>query len=173
LTKLSADLQDSVTTTIDEWWPGAINYTALAMEQLGSETHIYIAYINYINNIAALKLACSTDDGATFSTFNVDDLASEFGSYPSIAVSGEGVFISYFDKPNGILKLARSEDQGRTWQISTVDQDLAQIDDDAAIYFKGYSSIAAKGDRIFISYYDANNSSLKLAKSSDRGYSWE
>lgn len=136
-----------------------------------SGSNIYISYCDYrdpsnpINS--RLKFIKSTDNGATWPVGNIKivDNADNVGRNTSIAVSGNNVYISYYDQPNGSLKFAKSIDGGTNWGTSII-EDFPNTN-------TGYdTSIAISGVNVFISYYYAGAGKLKYAKSIDSGTNW-
>ncbi len=89
----------------------------------------------------------------------------------SLAVKGNDVYIAYthaIDTSDWtcVLKFARSEDDGSTWN------DPITIDSDGEI--GGFVSIAADSEgSLYISYWEHASKRLKLAKSTDYGAGWE
>jgi|GEM_PF-1807131 len=86
------------------------------------------------------------------------------GAYTSIAEQGTNIYISYYDITHGVLKLAKSEDKGISWDIQIVD---------SGSMVGRYSSIVVEDSKIYISYYDENNHDLKFARSADDGETWK
>jgi hypothetical protein len=112
-----------------------------------------------------LKVArCNDPDckGGDDAFYTVDGAAG-VGKYNSIAIGADGhPVISYYDVANGDLKVARCNDfdcAGGDEQLSTVDSagDVGQ-----------YTSIAIGADgNPVVSYYDATNGDLKVARCND------
>lgn len=116
--------------------------------------NVYIAY--YHAKTSLLKLAKSTDSGASFPT--LVSIESD-GTYPSLAVYHDGgtgediIYISYYDSINGNLKLAKSIDSGATFSTEI-------LDSEASVGL--HTSIALdSGNHPHISYYDSLNRNLK------------
>jgi len=57
----------------------------------------------------------STDDGATWTRVQVSDVAASSGPDPAVAVDEEGNVYYTWVHPGGLLYVAVSRDQGRTW----------------------------------------------------------
>ncbi len=169
-TRMSNAMDDPVSITVDEIsdddYKGR-GYTSLALAKAGSNTHVYLAYYDQFNGNQDLKFANSINNGASFSNKTIDSSSEDVGRYPSIATSGGRIYISYYDQDKGLLKFAVSEDQGTTWQTKIVDEDSSPDD------IGQFSSLAADGDKVYISYYDASNGNLKFAKSLDGGNTWD
>jgi len=125
---------------------------------------VYIAYHYF--GYHDLKFARSDDCGAAWSWIITVDEDDSVGRYSSIAIDGAIVYISYYDATNGNLKFTRSINEGTTWG------DTFQRTIDSAGDVGQYTSIAADGDNIYISYFDVTNGILKLAKSTDGGETW-
>ena len=132
-----------------------------------SESNVYISYYDPDNG--DLKIAKSIDGGETWSTEDIKTVQAEgdVGRYNSVAVSGNDVYISFYDETNRDLKFAKSIDSGTTWptdNIKTVQ---------SAGWVGAQNSIAVSGSDIYISYQDAtSNYKLKFAKSTDGGVTW-
>jgi hypothetical protein len=96
----------------------------------------------------------------------VVDSAGWVGKHTSLAVSGNEVYISYFDETNSDLKFAKSTDGGTTWpsgNIKTVD---------SSGIVGSCTSLAVSGNEVYIGYLDSTNYNLKFAKSTDGGATW-
>src|SRR3989344_5116507 len=120
-------------------------------------SNVYISYRDVTNT--NLKFAKSTDGGATWppADIKIVDAPGNIGVYPSIAVSGSNIYISYRDNTNLNLKFAKSTDGGATWNTKTIDS-LGNTGN--------YTSIAAPdANNIYISYRDSTNGDLKFVKS--------
>ncbi len=115
----------------------------------------------------SLKFAKSTDRGKTWAPDNIRVIEGpecSLGMYTSMAVQGNNIYISYAGKK--VLKCAISRDRGATW----LPKDIRIIDRSDKRRQIGFTSIAAQGNDIFISY--AHSGSLKLAQSKDGGKTW-
>jgi len=165
---------------------GVSNHTSMAV--VGNKT--YIAY--YKDN--ELHFAYSTDGGATWNTEIVDNSVADVGQYPSIAaysdrgLTGAGIadnfddiYICYYDAStnNGNLKFAKlhadinssSSHDVNDWFLGIVDNNVNNVGQ--------YSSISVLfepgndgADRIYASYNDATDTSLKFAYSTNGGVTW-
>jgi|GEM_PF-3514085 len=129
-----------------------------------------------------LKAARSTDGGATWASVSVDT-AGDVGQFTSMAVA-QGLttttlYLAYYDATtnNGALKLAKSTDQGQTWPTVTQVDDGAAASNNVGQYaaitvVPKATSVAGDQDDLFISYYDATNGDLWMAKSTNEGSTW-
>ena len=151
-------------------------YTSIAaVEGLVADT-IYAAYYN--KTTLALRFARSAG-GGVWETKDIDGTAyPEYGgrTYPSLAVEGENVFVSYSQYYGGSpvpmkkLRFATSPDKGDTWDLHVVDDDL---EIDFTYHFEGIpNALASAGGSLYIAYYDRINGSLKFARSTDGGATW-
>jgi hypothetical protein len=107
-----------------------------------------------------LKLARSTDGGASWTISNLDT-ASSSGRFSSMRTAGNSVYVSYSVGSSG-LRFARSDDAGATWPVKN------------SVVSSGntwYSSLAVDGSDVYISYYNGS-SGLTVAKSIDNGATW-
>lgn len=95
------------------------------------------------------------------------DATGNVGQYTSIDASGDYVFIAYYDVGNNDLKFAYSYDGGYSWISKTVDSagDVGQYCS-LDCYYSGTTYY------LYVSYYDATNGNLKLAKSTNYGANW-
>jgi hypothetical protein len=94
--------------------PGGF-YNAIAAQG----ANVYITYkAEDIEGYAWLKIAKSTDSGATWPAENIKHVESAYytdGSYNSLAVAGNNVYISYISWYDNSLWFAKSIDGGLTW----------------------------------------------------------
>jgi hypothetical protein len=107
-----------------------------------------------------LKLARSTDGGASWTVSNLDTSSSS-GRFSSMKTSGNSVYVSYAVGSSG-LRFARSDDAGATWPVKK------------SVATSGntwYTSIAVDGSNVYIIYYNGS-SGLTIAKSTDNGATW-
>lgn len=137
---------------------------------------IYSCYIQ--SGSGNLMLARSEDKGASWRHGIID----YGGNFASLSVDGDKVYVSYIDQVWKTLKFASSNDSGQTWLIREVDISIKSdpatrpvnvdptqpyVPDD----FK-YTAMERSGDSFFIAYHDRVHSSLRLARSDDRGEHW-
>ncbi len=134
---------------------------------------VYISYYDGSNQ--QLKFAHSSDGGDTWIRKDIRTVDPErgTGTFNSIAVSGNRVYISYTNKKENELRFAASADNGKTWEPA----DIRLVDGSAVSKGGRYTSIASEGSNIYISYNGAYHGkgmgkSLKVAKSTDRGRTW-
>jgi hypothetical protein len=175
--KLVSQNHDNINTP-NPWISGTADNSANNVGQYPSITSDgKMAY--YDATSGDLKFVYAYKQGADptmyrFSSPVAIDTSGNVGQYTSIASSSDGltVYISYYDVTNAHLKFIRGTGAatGTTppyaWTWSTP----ATVDASASV--GTYSSIEADGNNIYISYFDAANNSLKLAKSLDGGVTW-
>lgn len=87
----------------------------------------------------------------------------DVGRYPSIAVSDNNIYLSYYDNETIALKFAKSTDEGYTWSASNI----KTVASDAVLS----PVIKADGQYIYIAYASMDRN-LKFAMSNDYGNSW-
>lgn len=165
-TKAPDTLSDPVNVLVDQ--VGAVyqgrGYTTSAVRQADNKTYVYIAYFDQSEANLDLKFGLSENAGNNFSLSTIDSTSDVIGKYPSMAISGDTIFIAYYDESNGYLKLARSSNHGSSWDISTVDNSTDSVG--------RFTSLAVDAPKVYISYYDETNKDLKFAKSIDGGNTW-
>jgi hypothetical protein len=136
--------------------------------------YAYVAY--YVSSTGDLKFVRAGRGGTvdntaiTFSTVRTVESAGNVGQYCSIASADGAVFyISYYDATNADLKVAKSINSGTSWTLQTVDSS-----GDVGKYtsIKVVPGATTSADIVYVSYYDATNGDLKLAKSLDGGATW-
>jgi hypothetical protein len=165
LTQISSLLPNPLTVLVDQIGvQGDKGYTTSVVRQVGSNTHVYIAYYDQSEGNLDLKFAKSQNNGDTFFLSTIDSTSEGVGKYPSMAIHDDSIYICYYDETNGNLKLARSSDSGGNWDIKTVDNSTDDVGQ--------FASLAVDGQNVYISYYDATNKDLKFAKSIDGGDTW-
>ena len=126
-----------------------------------------------------LMLARSENNGASWHYSTIDF----GGTFASLEVDGDNVHVSYLDQCWKTLKFASSSNRGDTWQIKEVDNTLKSDPttretngDTSQPYVPDdfeYTAMARSGDSFFVAYHDRVHSTLRLARSSDRGVNWE
>jgi hypothetical protein len=165
-TKVPDTLSDPVNVLVDQI--GAVyqgrGYTTSAVRQQNDKAYVYIAYFDQSEGNLDLKFGLSENAGDNFSLSSIDSTSDVIGKYPSMAISGDTIFIAYHDESNGNLKLAKSSNHGSNWDISTVDNSTDSVG--------RFASLAVDGSKVYISYYDETNKDLKFAKSIDGGSTW-
>jgi hypothetical protein len=137
------------------------------MARFGSSS-FFIAYQDRVHK--SLKLARSLDNGTTWSCMTLDASDGNDGDSPSIAVAGTYIYISY----NGVkgqgptaidsVYMMVSTNSGATWT-----KRLVASSSFASGY---YTSVAASGAQVFVSYFNALDRTLKFAKSINYGTTW-
>ena len=124
-----------------------------------SGTNVYIAYTYVVDEsdwACKLKVASSTDEGATWSSGPVESGGVIGETVSLIAGSGGTLHLSFSMKRSQGLKLASSTDAGATWTVSTVD---------STAYFEWDSSLAVDyAGTLYLSYFDSDNEALKFAR---------
>jgi hypothetical protein len=155
-------------------WPTII--TVDSADDSGEDSSLAVAgsnvYICYLHTIASgisgeLKFAKSLDGGDSWLAENmkiVDTSLSPTSAECSIAVEQSTVYIAY--TWSGQIMAARSIDGGATWPA----ENRSAID--GVGLGSGYTSIAAVGDNVYLSYYAYSYGNLKFAKSTNRGVNW-
>ena len=134
-----------------------------SMKLINSGNTIYLSYCDATNH--AIKLAKSTDGGATWPAANIKTVAPTgsnvgfgFLRWPWRTASASPIL----DSTNYDLKVARSTDGGVSWPAVTVD----------STGVVGFSpSLAVNGGNVYVSYADGSGN-LKFAKSTDYGATW-
>lgn len=129
-------------------------FASLKVNETTAVTSYYDARTRQLN-----LLTCHITD-----TFCADpnivflDTDGDVGSYSSLALQGDLVFVSYYDASLGDLKILKCQLNNLACdsiQIATVDSvgDVGQ-----------FSSLAVSGNTALISYYDASTFQVKLAQ---------
>jgi hypothetical protein len=144
--------------------PDDFKYTAMAR----TGTSFFIAYQDRAHS--SLRLARSDNNGATWACTTLDDTHDFDGDSPAITIDGTNIYISYagvtghgLSAKDGVYMMV-SRNSGTTWTRHVVA---------AAAYASGYyTSVAAAGARVYVSYFNAQDRTLKVAKSSNYGSSW-
>jgi hypothetical protein len=62
---------------------------------IGSDGTLYVVWTNYTGGHGVVKLATSTNNGASWSTSTAASVASRSAFYPAVAVNGSNVFIGF------------------------------------------------------------------------------
>jgi len=131
-----------------------------------SGSNVYVCHQEYLGGPGAIGFAKSTDGGDTWPSENIVQVAYDHDGlrFPSMAVSGSNVYICYLRESGNELKVARSVDDGETWDP----EDILTVD----LYDGGQnqSCIAASGSEVYLSYIKSGN--LTFAKSEDYGATW-
>ncbi len=116
-----------------------------AYYNIGAATdYVYIAY--YDSTTQDLKIATSTDAGATFTHVTIDS-TGDVGRYASLALDGgHNPRIAYYDATNRRLKLAYWDEVTEVWRTRVID---------SATSVGEYASLAVASDgSLHIGYYD-------------------
>lgn len=80
------------------------------------DTTVYVSYYNSSDTNLMMALSSNNGEAGTWTPQAVDNSSFDVGSYSSLAVSENFVYISFVDTMNGELWLARSSDYGITWK---------------------------------------------------------
>lgn len=102
-----------------------------------------------------LKYATNRSGAWVLSTIDSSEVG--VGSYNSLAIRNDRLYVSYYDGHNGDLKFATKALSDSSWQTQSIDTtgDIGQ-----------YVSVAVDGSgKVHISYYDVTNQALKYAHS--------
>jgi len=159
-------------------------YSSIALVN-ASPNRLYIAY--YDTTYGAVNVSHSHDNATSWTHVQVDNGGSNtpgtsnVGEYCSIAAvadrstdgddTGDDLYICYYDVTNTNLKFARSNDGGTTWSSRTIDSASVNAGQYARIAVVPASDSYAN-DRIYVVYYNAVSSTIKVLKSIDGGTSW-
>ncbi|MFC1611234.1 cadherin-like domain-containing protein [Myxococcota bacterium] len=166
----SADYGDTwVTNTVDS--PGDVGrHTSIALK--GSS--VFVSYFDATNS--AIKFARSIDYGVTipWNLVTTADAGPVTGSHTAVTADcgtcGLSGYIAYYDDGGGDLKLARSDNNGAAW-TSLLNIDTAgDVGARPAITVTG--TVPTDPKDLYVSYYDATATALKLARSNDSGDHW-
>jgi hypothetical protein len=137
-----------------------------------SGSSVYLVYQRLTDR--SLRLASSTDKGAAWSFAVLDAGGVNAWVWPSVAVSGSKVHVSYYTDwgsyyyLHGSLAYIRSDDGAATWTgVNLLDWE----------YSGRFSAIAAQGSNVYIGYADnyfleTDSSNLLFLKSNNGGVSW-
>ena len=109
-----------------------------------------------------LRIARSDDRGSSW-TRTLADPDTNRGSEPSIAVSGDRLFVAHKDTGASDLIFTRSLNGGQSWE-SFIVESTGNVG--------SYPSLVLLGNSLFISYCDTTNARFRLARSDDLGDSW-
>jgi hypothetical protein len=144
--------------------PDGFKYTAMAW----SGNSFFVAYQDRLH--ATLRLASSSDGGVNWVCTTLDSSNTSDGDSPAITLDGTNIYVSYVGQTGqgatayDSIYMMVSHDAGVTWTKRTVA---------AKAYATGYyTSVAASGAKVYVSYFNALESRLKLAKSGNYGVSW-
>jgi hypothetical protein len=139
---------------------GAGDFVSIASDPT-SGSLIEIAY--YDQSTHSLKLATSTNAGATFTTQTID-AADSVGEYPSIYINHlDLASIAFYNQAARHLQFA-TQNHSRQWRISTIDASR-DVGRDAVM-------VASPSGRLSVAYSDDARGWLKLATQKSNG-SWQ
>lgn len=130
----------------------------------GFGDQVFTSYYDQANG--DLKLAHYRRQTGAWTIETLDE-AGDVGMFSSLAVAGPMVYVSYYDKTRGQLKVAVNDGYGEAgrWRLHTVAEDSA---DDMGLH----SAVAAADGRIYVSYHNATQLKLGVARSDDSGATW-
>jgi len=113
---------------------------------------------NFTITINGNSAMCVTVDGNKA-------LTRECGNKNDLVIQNGCQFILYNDFTNSNLRkiiVAKSADQGITWNYSIIDSDICILDYTLKLY----------NNTLYVAYFTASDYKLKLAKSTDNGITW-
>lgn len=110
-------------------------------------------------------LVTRTEVGFGWDISTVDD-DGDVGTHTSTFVLDDGtVFVSYYDVDMREIKLARSGDDGQSWNVTRPTR-LITVSEESSVF-------AIDRDTVFVAYYrEGQAARLELARSNDGGVSW-
>ncbi len=162
------------------WKPGDIREIEGPECSLGQYTSIAVSGNNIFVSYTAkgrINVAVSRDSGRTWpasdnKTVEKAEKIPRFG-FSSLAVCDNILYLTYkFDED---LKFAVSYDSGSTWDkdnVKTIDPGAKTEKEKRGRPREQRTGIATSGPNVWISYYDGKSKKLKVARSSDRGKTW-
>jgi len=127
-----------------------------------SGTNVHVAWFDGSN----MHLSYSEDRGSTFHAMNGYDrtVDTNGGSYPSIVVNGNRIYLNFVSNDSSGVIFKRSDDNALTWAATKLFNPPGTT--------HAFTSLAVDGTNVYIAYYDATNGDLKVAKSIDNGDTW-
>jgi hypothetical protein len=165
-------------------FPGASFRTnSFPMADVNASGHIYVVWADYTSGHSVVKLAKSTDLGATWALSTAANVSGRSAFFPAVAVSGSNVFIGFTaidDKPAGtapgagvvkydayyVLSANGGATFGAPAKISAVssDPDAATTNGLTAQFIGDYHGAAASPDGTFwFTWTDTRNGSTCAA----------
>ncbi len=132
---------------------------------IGADGDPVVSYFDGL--LGVLKVARCNDPACSGGneTLSSVDSAGYVGQASSLAIGTDGnPVISYFDGSNRDLKVARCNDRGCTGGDETV----STVDSAGEVGLQSSLAIGTDGNPV-ISYFDASNGYLKVARCNDRG----
>lgn len=159
-------------------FPGASFRTnSYPMADIDASGNLYVVWADYASGHSVVKLAKSTNKGASWNVSTAADVAGRSAFYPAVAVSGSNVFIGFNaidDKPAGTAPgggivsydayYVLSSDGGSSFGASTKlsaassDPDVASANSLTSQFIGDYNGAAASPDGSFwFSWTDTRN----------------
>ena len=89
---------------------------------------------------------------------------------PSIAASGQRVFVSWVDAKTGQVRVARSSDGGRTFKRTVVGKTTAVAPDGEG--YRGSPTIGAAGNAVGVAWVASGSGAIKARVSTNGGKTW-
>jgi hypothetical protein len=89
---------------------------------------------------------------------------------PSVAASGERVYVAWVDAKTGQVRVARSGDGGKTFARSVIGKTTALSPDNEG--FRGSASIGAAGNAVGVAWVASGSGAVKARVSTNGGKSW-
>ncbi len=156
---------DETTSTVDDGDGSLDNVGEYSSIAIGTDVNHYpvISYYNFDSN--SLRVAKCNDLACAGADETISTVDTGFvGKYTSIAIGADTFpVISYYEYSLGTLKVAKCDDVACTGANETV-----TVIDSAAFDEGLYTSIAVGSDTFpVVSYYDAFDASLEVAKCND------
>ena len=88
--------------------------------------------------------------------------------FPTVAASGNDVYVAYTNSNTGAVRLAISHDRGATWKTRTIGSTTAS----SSLGRIGYPSVAVSGANVVVAWATDGSGSVSARRSADRGSSW-
>ncbi len=88
--------------------------------------------------------------------------------YPTIAATGDDVYIAYTDGTTGEIRFARSNDRGANWTKAAIGTSTVSTSEGRS----GLPSVAANGSTVVVAWVADSAGTVKARVSSNRGSTW-